>query len=115
MILRENPRHRLNRLVSLMLFFGGLGAILAATAFLPSRTGTTASAGRTASELLQNFSYLWEFFFPALFLFASIFPEERAYTRKSIALPRWMWMPGFTVLVFAPHVFHFVLMLVISA
>ena len=28
-ILRENPRQRLNRVVSLMLFFGGFGAVLA--------------------------------------------------------------------------------------
>ena len=30
-ILRENPRYRLNRIVALMLFFGGLGAIFSET------------------------------------------------------------------------------------
>ena len=114
-ILRENPGQRLNRLVALMLFFGGLGAVLAAAAFLPSRAAEAPTAGRAASELLQNFSYLWEFFFPTLFLFASTFPEERAYTRFRLTLPRGIWVPGFTVLVFAPHVFHFVLMLVLTA
>jgi serine phosphatase RsbU (regulator of sigma subunit) len=114
-ILRENPGQRLNRLVALMLFFGGLGAILVATAFLPSRASEAASASRAASEMLQNFSYLWEFFFPTLFLFASTFPEERRFTRFRLALPRGIWVPGFTALVFAPHVFHFVLMIVITA
>ena len=33
-ILRENPRQRLNRVVSMMLFFGGLGGILAALTLL---------------------------------------------------------------------------------
>src|SRR5687768_4281671 len=80
-ILRENPGQRLNRLVALMLFFGGLGAILAAMAFLPSRAGGGAAAGRTTSEMIQNFSYVWEFFFPTLFLFASTFPEERRFTQ----------------------------------
>ena len=114
-ILRENPGQRLNRLVALMLFFGGLGAILAAAAFLPSRAAAPQSAGLAASELLQNFSYLWEFFFPTLFLFASIFPEERRFTRIRFHRPRWLWIPGFSALVLAPHAFHFVLMLLITA
>jgi len=44
---------------------------------------------------------------PALFLFASVFPEERAFTRTEIALPGRFWVLGFGTWVFAPHVFHF--------
>ncbi|HEY2956309.1 MAG TPA: PP2C family protein-serine/threonine phosphatase [Candidatus Eisenbacteria bacterium] len=110
-ILRENPAHRLNRTVALMLFFGGIGAVLGALSIMASRTPTTA-AGATAPNLLESVSYLWEFFFPTLFLFASIFPEERAFTRRMPAAGRW-WTPGFGTLVFAPHVFHFVLMMVV--
>src|SRR5262245_31228974 len=75
-ILRENPHLRLNRLVAMMLFFGGLGAVLAGITFLPGRPN-----GGAAPDLLQNMAYVWEFFFPTLFAFASVFPEERAFTR----------------------------------
>src|SRR5262245_8107748 len=110
-ILRENPSHRLNRTVAMMLFFGGLGAVLAALSFLASRTVTTAANAGTAG-LHESVSYLWEFFFPALFLFASIFPRERAFTRRMPAFGGW-WTPGFGTLVFAAHTFHFVLMMVL--
>src|SRR6185503_20536363 len=75
LILRENPRQRLNRVVAMMLFFGGFGSVLAALSFLGSgaaaggaaATGATAagSAARTVAtpESTQNFAYLWEFFF----------------------------------------------------
>jgi sigma-B regulation protein RsbU (phosphoserine phosphatase) len=110
-ILRENPRHRLNRIVSLMLFFGGVGAILAAASFLAAREGT-----RTAStaSLLENLSYIWEFYFPALFLFASHFPEERGFTRRPPILAGRPWAPGFGTLLFVPHTFHFLLAIAIS-
>src|SRR5690349_19427110 len=82
MILRENPRHRLNRVVALMLFFGGLGAILTALAFLGAGRATGGANAAARAQALQSMSYVWEFFFPTLFLFASIFPEERAFTRR---------------------------------
>ena len=99
LILRENPRQRLNRVVMSMLFFGGLGSILAALTFL--RPGGTT----TRPVLAQNFAYLWEFFFPTLFLLASIFPRERGFVRRFRAFP---------VLVYTPHVVHFVLFLGVS-
>jgi serine phosphatase RsbU (regulator of sigma subunit) len=113
-ILRENPRYRLNRIVALMLFFGGLGAVLTALAFLA--TGTIGPTGANAgkSDTLQNMSYVWEFFFPTLFLFASTFPEERAFTRRPRLLAGRIWTPGFGTLVFAPHVFHFLIVLALS-
>ncbi|HTM58388.1 MAG TPA: SpoIIE family protein phosphatase [Candidatus Udaeobacter sp.] len=110
-ILRENPAHRVNRTVALMLFFGGLGAILAGAAFLAAR-GVKGSA---APEILNNVSYLWEFFFPTLFLFACLFPEERPFVRRVVLFPGRRWAPGFGTLVFAPHTFHFALTLLILA
>lgn len=110
-ILRENPAQRLNRVVALMLFFGGLGAILAATTFLSS-VGGQADAGRV--DVLQNLAYVWEFYFPTIFLFANIFPAERAWVRRPPWRPRGMWTPGLMALIFAPHVFHFLLMLVVN-
>lgn len=109
-ILRENPAHRVNRVVAMMLFFGGIGAILAGVAFLAARHG--AGGTREAPELLNNVSYLWEFFFPTLFLFACLFPVERAFVRRIVLFPGRWWTPGFGTLVYAPHVFHFALTLI---
>lgn len=118
LILRENPRQRLNRVVAMMLFFGGFGSVLAALSFLSSgaAAGGAAATGAAANgaargmmpESTQNFAYLWEFFFPTLFLFASIFPEERVYTRRGAGIPWLRWGPSFGTLVYAPHVFHFI-------
>jgi len=112
LILRENPRQRLNRVVSLMLFFGGFGSILAALSFLAAgQSGMAVTTTDQSSS--QNFAYLWEFFFPTVFLFASIFPEERAYTRRG-AVPWLRFLPSFTVLVYAPHVFHFIVAILLA-
>lgn len=105
-ILRENPHQRLNRVVSLMLFFGGFGAVLSALALLVPARGQ-------APGLQQNVSYLWQLFFPTAFLLASIFPEERAFTQR-LRLPNGWRSPSFLVLVYAPHVFHFALVLAMS-
>ncbi len=105
-ILRENPRQRLNRVVSLMLFFGGFGAVLAALSLLvPGEAG--------AAGLQTNVSYVWELFFPTAFLLASIFPEERAFARP-FTLPGGMKTPSFVLTVYAPHAFHFLLVVAVS-
>ena len=115
LILRENPRQRLNRVVALMLFFGGFGAVLAALSFLAAGPSGTGAAGAAASNQgsVANFAYLWEFFFPTLFLFASIFPAERAFTRRGAGVPWLRFGPSFETLVYAPHAFHFVLALLL--
>ncbi len=105
-ILRENPHQRLNRVVSMMLFFGGLGAVLAAlTLLLPGE--------RSGAGLQSNVAYLWELFFPTAFLLASVFPEERAFARP-FTLPGGMKSPNFVLLVYAPHAFHFLLVVATS-
>lgn len=109
LILRENPGQRLNRVVALMLFFGGLGAVFAALSFMAVRGGTG-----EAPELLRDLSYLWELYFPALFLFASIFPEERAFVRRPL-FRAGRWRLYFTPLIFLPHAFHFLFVLAASS
>jgi serine phosphatase RsbU (regulator of sigma subunit) len=105
-ILRENPRQSLNRVVAFMLFLGGLGSIITALGFLgPREGGEAARLSPSGTGLLQNFAYVWEFFFPTLFLFASIFPRERGFTRRFRSYP---------LVVYAPHAFHFLLLLGIS-
>ncbi len=110
LILRENPGQRLNRVVALMLFFGGLGAVFSALSFMASRGGTTAAPGT-----LRDLSYMWELFFPTLFLFASIFPEERAFVRRPLLRIGRRWTVGFTPVLFVPHVFHFFFVLAASS
>jgi serine phosphatase RsbU (regulator of sigma subunit) len=105
-ILRENPHQRLNRVVSMMLFFGGLGAVLAALTLLVPGKGEGAG-------LQTNVAYVWELFFPTAFLLASVFPEERAFTQQ-ITLPGGVRSPNFILLVYAPHTFHFLLVVVTS-
>lgn len=104
-ILRENPKQRLNRIVSMLLFFGGFGAVFAALALLVP--------GKGAANVSANAAMVWELFFPTAFVLAAIFPEERAFTR-------WLRLPGpfrdrsFLPIVFGPHLFHFVLLLVVG-
>jgi len=103
-ILRENPHQRLNRITSSLLFLGGLGAVLAAlTLLVPSNS--------PGAGLQSNVSYLWELFFPTAFLLASVFPEERAFVRP-LRLPGGMKSPNFVLMVYAPHLFHFLLVVV---
>ena len=107
LVLRENPRQRLNQVVSLMMFFGGFGALLTALALLPGR----GVAIGTQTHEVEHYAYLWEFFFPTLFLFASIFPQEHAFVRnwknRRGAL---RWIPSFLWLVYLPHAAHFVML-----
>jgi serine phosphatase RsbU (regulator of sigma subunit) len=116
-VLRENPRQRLNRVVALMMFFGGFGALLTALGLLHSHGAAAAGAAQPAAptDATQHFAYLWEFFFPSMFLFACLFPQERRFTRMLSKPPRLLrWLPPFDLLVYLPHLFHFVLLLVLS-
>jgi len=110
LILRENPWQRLNRVVALMLFFGGFGSLLAALGFL----GTN-GAGAQAAQVnpIQSLAYLWEFFFPSMFLFASLFPTERRFARRPFQGRVKFW-PTFELLCFLPHIVHFMVLLGIA-
>ncbi|MCI0330883.1 MAG: SpoIIE family protein phosphatase [candidate division Zixibacteria bacterium] len=94
-ILRENFRSRVNRTTALMLFFGGLGALFAAVGTTLARTGGLAPGSET--ESWYNLFYLWELFFPALLLFALVFPKETDAVRR-FRLLRYA--------IFLPHLFH---------
>lgn len=96
-ILRENPKNRVNRITGLMLFFAGLGPLFAAI-------GSTLVPGvgvvpAETSPAYYNLFYLWELFFPQLLLFAFVFPFERRWGAR---------FPRMKFLIFVPHVFHFV-------
>ena len=97
-ILRENPKSRVNRITALMLLFAGLGPVFAAI-------GTTFEQGQPGLALPTTFPYnlffLWELFFPQLLLFAFVFPIEHPILSR---------FPRAKFLIFAPHIFHFLWM-----
>ena len=100
-ILREDPKSQVNRITSLMLFFAGLAPLLASLGTFVSSAGEADSFAR--SPFTHNIFYVWEFFFPFLLLFSLVFPEENRYLKK---------YPKLKYLIFIPHVFHIILVLV---
>ncbi len=96
-LLRENPRHRLNRIVALMLFLAGLGTTLGSSSFLLPHINPKAGQ---QGNLLTEFSYLWEFFFPTLLLFMLSFPTKHPVLKR---------LPFLSVLLFIPHFVHLLL------
>ncbi len=105
-ILRENPRQRLNGIVAMLLFFGGFGVVLAGLDLL-------LPAHRPGGALAGNGAYLWELFFPTAFVLAAVFPEERSFLRPFRLHDGLRWS-GFVALVFMPHIFHFVLVALVG-
>ncbi|MBU1318687.1 MAG: SpoIIE family protein phosphatase [candidate division Zixibacteria bacterium] len=95
-VLRDNPRRRLNRITGLMLILVGLGPLFAALGnFFTVDTG-----GSRPQSAIVGLSLLWELFFPQLVLFSMTFPVERQIvTRHRKA----------RFLIFIPHVFHVIL------
>src|SRR5262249_47038493 len=79
------------------LFFGGFGAVVAAIALLAGRATASAVGGQAGSGLLQNGAYVWGVYFPAQFMFASIFPPERGYARRPGRTPFSPSRPGVRV------------------
>lgn len=102
-ILRENPRSPVNRATSLMLFSGALGTILGALGHLLQLQDTDATV--SYAEYIRNFGYLWEFFFPSLLYFALVYPVAHPLVKRRQVLE---------IAVYIPHLFHFVLVLLLS-
>ena len=100
-IFRDNPAERLNRITSLMLGWGGIGAFFGALHLLLTQYNLVVSFIE-----VQNYTDLaksiWEFFFPQLLLFALIFPNEHPVLRAK----KWI-----SVVIFIPHIFHFLIIL----
>jgi len=96
-ILRENPRGRVNRITGMMLFFAGLGPIFGAigTALGPE----PATQYLSSSPFYYNLFYFWELFFPQLIFFASVFPVVHGWFTRFRRLKYF---------IFIPHVFHII-------
>lgn len=101
-IFKEDSKNRVNRATSLMLFFAGLGPLLASLGiFLTSSSGTQPLVA--SSPFTHNIFYIWEFFFPSLLLFSLVFPEQNSYLKR---------YPRLKYLIFLPHIFHTILVLI---
>ena len=83
------------RAAALMLFFAGIGPLLSASGLILQHSLREGAVLYTT--MLENFEYLWEFYFPSLLLFTLTFPREHRALRVFPAL-------GF--LVFLPYLFH---------
>ncbi len=102
-ILRENPKQRLNRVTSTMMFLGGLGPLLGAFGTMVQYLNPAQNV--LGTRLYFNFFYLWEFFFPQLVLFSLIFPRESKFIRRYPRL--WIW-------IYLPHLIHLLVVLAFS-
>jgi sigma-B regulation protein RsbU (phosphoserine phosphatase) len=100
-VLRENPRQRVNRATASMLVFGGLGPILGAISSLSARS----SEHPVVIDLFEQFGFLWEFFFPSVLYFSLVFPSLHPVLQKR---------PRLAFLIFLPHAFHVLLVLLMG-
>ncbi|MBN2226344.1 MAG: SpoIIE family protein phosphatase [candidate division Zixibacteria bacterium] len=100
-IVRDNPRHRANRITGMMLFFAALGPIFMAFGAIVKPTASAAAPFE--DSFIYNLYYVWELFFPAFLLFSWVFPVDRMARMKRRKL---------RYLIFFPQLFHLFLVLV---
>jgi hypothetical protein len=94
-LLRVGRSSAPTRAAALMLFFAGLGPLLTASGMMLQQTLSSGSVLFTS--MLENFEYLWEFYFPSLLLFTLTFPRERRVLQL---------YPAIGVLIFVPYILH---------
>jgi len=99
-ILRIGQSSAPTRAAALMLFFAGVGPLLSATGIILDSTLKEGSV--VYRNMVENFEYLWEFYFPSLMLFALSFPRENTLLRR---------VPIVALLLFLPYVFHLAVMM----
>ena len=100
LILRYSNRDIVGWATALVLFFAGIGPILGAIGVILAENlqhGTY-----LFENLVANFDYTWEFFFPSLVLFALVYPKQHAI---------WRYIRSYVFILFFPHVFHLILVL----
>jgi sigma-B regulation protein RsbU (phosphoserine phosphatase) len=96
-ILRTGSSSTPTRATALMLFFAGLGPVLSATSIILQ--STLKQDAVVYRSMVDNFEYLWEFYFPSLLLFSLSFPRENRMLR-SFALAG--------LLLYLPYVAHLI-------
>ena len=96
-ILRAGTSSTPTRATALILFFAGLGPILSATSIILQ--STLKEDAVVYRSMVENFEYLWEFYFPSLLLFSLSYPREQRVIRNTTF---------FGIVLFAPYIFHLV-------
>jgi serine phosphatase RsbU (regulator of sigma subunit) len=99
-LLRVGRTSAPTRAAALMLFFAGVGPLLSASGLFLQQSLREGAVLYTS--MVENFEYLWEFYFPSLLVFALCFPTENRVLNR---------YPLLGVLIFAPYVFHLVAMM----
>jgi sigma-B regulation protein RsbU (phosphoserine phosphatase) len=99
-ILRHSAKNVVNWSTALVLLFAGTGPILGAISTLLERT--LAEGTVLFQNLVSSFDYIWEFFFPALVLFALVHPRRNKL---------WKYIKRYSILLFLPHIFHLVMLI----
>lgn len=99
-ILRTGTSGTPTRATALMLFFAGLGPVLSATSIILQ--STLKEDAVVYRSMVENFEYLWEFYFPSLLLFALSYPRENRLLRGF----------AFTgLLLYLPYVAHLIVVI----
>jgi sigma-B regulation protein RsbU (phosphoserine phosphatase) len=96
-ILRTGTSSTPTRATALILFFTGLGPVLTASSIILQ--STIRQDAVIHRSMVENFEYLWEFYFPSLLLFSLSYPKENRMLR-AFALSG--------VLLYAPYVAHLI-------
>ena len=94
-VTRDNFANRVNRATGVMLFFAGLGPLFLALRYIIETSALP--AGAPTETAFYSLYRVWEFFFPALLVFALVFPVDRL---RQIRRARWRF------LVVAPQLLH---------
>lgn len=96
-ILRTGTSSTPTRATALILFFTGLGPVLTASSIILQ--STLRQDAVLYRSMVENFEYLWEFYFPSLLLFSLSYPRENRMIRAFA-------FSG--VLLYAPYVAHLI-------
>ncbi|MBN2070893.1 MAG: SpoIIE family protein phosphatase [Candidatus Krumholzibacteriota bacterium] len=100
MILRYSSRDIVGWATALVLFFAGIGPILGAIGVILENNLQQGTL--LFKNVMGNFDYGWEFFFPSLVLFALVYPVRHRI---------WKYIRRYVFLLFVPHFFHLILVL----
>ncbi len=99
-ILRYSVRDIVGWATALVLFFAGIGPLLGALGVILEQN--LQQGAYVFRNLVNNFDYIWEFFFPSLVLFALVYPKRH---------PIWKYIRRYAFILFLPHLFHLILTL----
>jgi serine phosphatase RsbU (regulator of sigma subunit) len=96
-ILRSGRSSSPTSATALMLFFAGVGPILSATSIILQ--STLKEDAIVYRSMVENFEYLWEFYFPSLLLFSLTYPREHRVAPSFVLMG---------LILFAPYIVHLV-------